>query len=185
LGALGTRPAAVFGTSSGGTFALCLLIRHPGAVRGAILHEPAFYSLFDDPDAVRAPLRALVSEAIAAGGPPAAMERFWRYVAGDDGWMTLSRALRERLEAAAGTLFGIELGTYEGYLPDDATLTGIAARVRPLVSTDSLPIFAQMAAGLGERLGVDVATTPGTHAAYHDHPRQLAEAVRPLLREIT
>ena len=40
LDALATGPAAVFGTSSGGTFALCLLVRHPEIVRGAILHEP-------------------------------------------------------------------------------------------------------------------------------------------------
>ena len=31
--------AAVFGTSSGGSFALWLLVRHPEAVRGAILHR--------------------------------------------------------------------------------------------------------------------------------------------------
>ena len=35
LDALGTGPAAVFGTSSGGVFALCLLVRHPEVVRGA------------------------------------------------------------------------------------------------------------------------------------------------------
>jgi pimeloyl-ACP methyl ester carboxylesterase len=34
LDALETGPAAAFGTSSGGTFALCLLVRHPEAVRG-------------------------------------------------------------------------------------------------------------------------------------------------------
>jgi pimeloyl-ACP methyl ester carboxylesterase len=34
LRALGTGPAAVFGTSNGGTFALCLLVRHPGWLRG-------------------------------------------------------------------------------------------------------------------------------------------------------
>ncbi len=38
---------------------------------------------------------------------------------------------------------------------------------------------------LGELLGVEVATTPGTHGAYHDHPHELAEAVRPFLREVT
>ncbi len=183
LEALGARPAAVFGTSSGGTFALCLLIRHPGVVRGAILHEPAFYGLFDDPDAVRAPLRALVQEAIQAGGTSAAIERFWCYVAGDDGWQRLAPALRERLAATADTLFGIELGTYERYLPDEETLAAISTPVRLLVSDDSLPFFAAMAHRLGERLDVDVAATPGTHAAYHDHPRELAEAIRPLLRE--
>ena len=80
LDALGTGPAAVFGTSSGGNFALCLLVRHPGWVRGAILHEPGLYALVDDFDAVRAPVRALVQEAMEAGGPPAAVERFWCYV---------------------------------------------------------------------------------------------------------
>jgi len=32
---------------------------------------------------------------------------------------------------------------------------------------------------------VNVETTAGTHAAYHDHPRELAEAIRPSLREFT
>src|SRR6187551_1900399 len=62
LDRLGTGSAAVFGTSSGGNFALCLLARHPGRVRGAILHEPGLYALVDDFDAVRAPVGALVHE---------------------------------------------------------------------------------------------------------------------------
>jgi hypothetical protein len=45
----------------------CVLIRHPEAVRGAILHEPALYALLDDPDAVRAPVRSLIQAAIEAG----------------------------------------------------------------------------------------------------------------------
>src|SRR5580765_3110559 len=40
LDVLGVGPAAVFGTSGGGNLALCLLVRHPGRVRGALLHEP-------------------------------------------------------------------------------------------------------------------------------------------------
>jgi pimeloyl-ACP methyl ester carboxylesterase len=40
LQVLGTGPVAIFGTSAGGNFALCLLVRHPGWVRGAILHDP-------------------------------------------------------------------------------------------------------------------------------------------------
>jgi len=73
LDALETGPAAVFGTSSGGTFALCLLVRHAENVRGAILHEPGLYALVDDFDAVRAPIKALVEEAKEAGGPSAAV----------------------------------------------------------------------------------------------------------------
>jgi pimeloyl-ACP methyl ester carboxylesterase len=70
LAALGTGPAAVFGTSGGGVFALCLLVRHPELVRGLILHEPGLYALVDNFDSVRAPIRALVEDAKQAGGVP-------------------------------------------------------------------------------------------------------------------
>ena len=183
LDALDTGPAAVFGTSSGGIFALCLMVRHPELVRGAILHEPGLYALVDDFDAVRAPLRAQVQQAMAAGGPPAAVERFWCYVAGEDGWSRLSPALRERLRASAGTLIEVELGTYELYWPGDEALAALSAPVRLLVSEDSLSVLAEVANRLGERLGVDVTSTPGTHATYHEHPHELAQLVRPFVRE--
>ena len=185
LEALGVGPSAIFGTSSGGNFALCLLVRHPGWVRGAILHEPALYALVDDFDAVRGPVRALVQEAMQAGGPPAAVERFWGYVAGEAGWNRLDPALRERLRATASTLFGVEHGTYELYMPDDQTLTSLAAPVRLLVSEDSLPFLAEIAGRFGQRLGVQVATTPGGHDAYHEYPAELAAAVRPFLGEVS
>ena len=165
LDALDTGPAAVFGTSSGGIFALCLMVRHPEMVRGAILHEPGLYALVDDFDAVRAPLRALVQQAMAAGGPPAAVERFWGYVAGEDGWSRLSPALRERLRASARTLIEIELGTYELYWPSDEELAALSAPVRLLVSEDSLSVLDEVASRLAERLGAEITTTPGTHAA--------------------
>jgi pimeloyl-ACP methyl ester carboxylesterase len=186
LGVLGVGPAAVFGTSSGGNFALWLLVRHREAVRGAVLHEPGLYALVDDFDRVRAPVRALVGEAMEGGGPAAAVERFWCYVAGDyEAWDRLEPALRERVRATAGTLFGVELGSYELCLPDEETLASLGRPVRLLVSENGLPFFAEIAARLGERLGVDVATTPGRHDAYHQYPREFAEAVRPFLREVS
>jgi pimeloyl-ACP methyl ester carboxylesterase len=116
---------------------------------------------------------------------PAAVERFWCYMAGDDGWNRLAPALRERLRATAGTLFGVELGTYELYLPDDETLAAIAAPVRLLVSDDGLPVFAEIAGRFGKRLGVDVATTPGRHDRYHEYPGEFAGAMRPFLRTVS
>ncbi|MGV0742116.1 alpha/beta fold hydrolase [Mycolicibacterium sp. XJ870] len=185
LNALGTGPAAIFGTSGGGTFALCLMIRHPGSVRGAILHEPMLYALVDNVDAVPAPVRASIQKAMEIGGPRSAVERFWCYVAGDDGWTRLAPSLRKRLRDSASTLFGVELGTYDLYMPDDETLAAITVPVRLLVSEDSLPVFAQMARRFGKRLGVDVATVPGTHATYHEHPQELAEAVRRFFRGVS
>jgi pimeloyl-ACP methyl ester carboxylesterase len=85
LAALVRSPAVVCGTSSGAAFALCLLARHPAALRGAILHEPALFALLDDDlDAVRAPLRARIRSAMETGGPHAATEPWWRYVGGED-----------------------------------------------------------------------------------------------------
>ena len=63
LAGLGLAPAAIFGTSSAGIFALAALICHPQSVCGAVLHEPALFALFDDPKAVRNTLTQLVMEA--------------------------------------------------------------------------------------------------------------------------
>jgi pimeloyl-ACP methyl ester carboxylesterase len=72
LTALDLSPAAVFGTSAGANFALCLLVRHPEAVRGAVLHEPVLVRLFDDPEA-RGAFTALAQEGMKVGGPPLAI----------------------------------------------------------------------------------------------------------------
>ncbi len=150
-----------------------------------ILHEPALFAVLDDLDAVRAPLRARIQSAMETGGPEAATEPWWCYVAGEHAWNKLAPDLRERMRASSETLFGIELGTYERYLPDDETLAAVAPRVRLLVSADGLAAYTEAARRLGQRLGRDVETTPGTHAAYHDHPIEFARAIRRLLRELT
>jgi pimeloyl-ACP methyl ester carboxylesterase len=185
LDALDLAPAAVFGTSSAGIFALALLIRHPESVRGAVLHEPALFPLFDDPEEVRDTLTALIREGMESGGQPAALERFIRFVAGDANWERLEPSVRERMLASAGTYFGVESGSFDTYLPEDETLGTIAAPVQLLVSEESLPAFGQAAERIASRLGVEVKRTPGTHFPYLDHPRELAETVRPFLRQVT
>jgi hypothetical protein len=54
-----------------------------------------------------------------------------------------------------------------------------------LVSENGLPFSPEIVGRFGQRLGVAVATTPGTHAAYHEHPPELADIVRPFLREVS
>ena len=183
--ALAIGPTAVFGTSSGGNFALWMLTRHPEAVCGAILHEPGVYAVLDDFDAVRSPLQAVIRQSMDEGGPPLAVERFWQYIAGDDAWTQLPPALRGRLCASASTLFDVELGTYERYMPDDQALAAIAVPVLLVLSEDSHDFFVAVAQRLRERLGADVVKTPGRHGAYHDRPRELAETMRPFLREVS
>lgn len=102
LAALGLSPAAVYGSSSGGTFALCLLVRHPELVRGAVLHEAALIRLFDEPER-RGEVRALLEEALDAGGAALVVERLWRGISGDASWGRLPSDLRERMQATADT----------------------------------------------------------------------------------
>jgi pimeloyl-ACP methyl ester carboxylesterase len=185
LAALGLAPAAVFGTSSGGTFALCLLVRHPGAVRGAILHEAVVARLYDDPEAVAAAGRELVRAGMEAGGPREALKRFFLLVGGQANWDALDPGLRERMLATADTFLGIELGTFEAYLPTDEELAAITKPVQIVVSEHGRAPQHGAARRLAEQLSVAVTRIPGTHTAHLDHPRELADSMRPFLRRVT
>ena len=136
--------------------------------------------------AVRAPLRALVQEAMERRRAASAVERFWCYVAGgDDGWNRLTPAIRERLRATASTLFEVDSGATSCTCPTRKRWPRSQHREPAREREGRLPFSPEITGRLGKRLGVEVATTPGTHAAYHDHPYELAEAVRPFLREVT
>jgi pimeloyl-ACP methyl ester carboxylesterase len=185
LDAFGLAPAAVFGTSLAGVIALCLVLRHPRMVSGAILHEPAFWSLFDDPDEVKRTVSATIADGMRSGGPREAIEHFYRFVAGDANWDSLDPELRERVLAGADTYLEVERGAFANYLPDEATLAGIATPIQLLVGDRSLPYFAQAASRLAKRLGIETTTTPGTHFGYLDHPIELAETIRPFLRALS
>ena len=70
-------------------------------------------------------------------------------------------------------------------MPDDQALAAMAVPVLLVVSEDTHDFFVEVAERLSERLGVDLVTTPGTHGAYHDRPAELAETIRPFLREVS
>jgi pimeloyl-ACP methyl ester carboxylesterase len=184
LRALELPPAAVFGTSSGAICALSLLIRRPELVRAAILHEPPMLSVLEQADEVQAAIAQLVEADVAAGGTRAALERFWRFVAGGPNWEALEPGLRERMLGNAETFLNVER-TLERYRPDDATLAEIAVPVQVLVSEESASFIAEIAGWLASHLGIEVSSTPGTHTPYHDHPHELAETIRSFLTSVS
>ena len=175
----------MFGTSSGGVLALGLAIRQPGAVRGAVLHEPTLYSVLRRPEETLSEIAATVREGLAAGGEAGAVEAFWRHVAGDAGWEGLAPDVRARMVANAGTFFGKERAPFAAWRPEDAALAAVAVPVELLVGEESLPFFAEMAAWLAGRLGAEVRAAPGTHTPYVDRSRELAGAIRPFLRRVS
>jgi pimeloyl-ACP methyl ester carboxylesterase len=181
LAALGAQPAAVYGTSSGAVIALCLLLRRPGAVSAVLLHEPAMFALFDDPDAVSSTIGAIVKDGVATGGRPVGLECFWRYIATDAGWEDLPAGLRERMLASADTYLGPESGAFSRWMPDPEALQETAAAVHLLVSEGSHAFFAEAAGRLGELAGAAVTWVPGTHTPQLDRPRELTQAIRDCL----
>ena len=182
LAALSLAPAAVYGNSSGAIMALNLVIRYPEVVRGAILHEPPLMSGVSHPEEVQAELEATVENGMAAGGPPAAAETFLRWAAGDANWEGLTPDQRERVRGNGETFFGLEIGKFEPYRPDDATLAAVSVPVQVIVSDGSAPFFAEAAVWLATRLGVEIVRTPGTHTPQFDHPSELAETIRSFLK---
>lgn len=184
VGALGLVPAAIFGTSIGAIYALDMVIRHPGAVGAAVLHEPPLYSVLDRPQDALAEIAPALREAMLAGGAQAAIERFWRWVSGDAGWERLAPDLRERILSRAGIFFDIERGTFESYRPDDETLASLTTPIHVLAGEESPPFRRAIARWLAERLGVAVSPAPGAHTPYVDRPHELARVIRPFLRRV-
>lgn len=183
--ALGLAPAAVFGTSSGAVISLDLVIRHPQAVRGAILHEPALLSVLARPEEVMEPTQQMVEEAMKRGGPRAAVEAFVRFAAGDENFENLAPELRERMLGNGETLFGIEFGTFESYRPTDEALAEVEAPVQVAVGAESAPFFGEASRWLADRLGVEIATISGAHTPYLDHPEEMAQKIQPFLRQVS
>jgi pimeloyl-ACP methyl ester carboxylesterase len=170
--ALGLGPVAVFGTSTGATFALCLLTRHPDLVTRCVLHEPVLVPLYDDPAAARAAF-----EALKDGPPPQALAQFWQRVAGSANWADLDTELRERMLATADTLVSVELGTFEDYLPSEDELSKVAVPIQLLVSEHGRQPQHQAARRLAARFDVPVEQVPGTHTPYWDHPHELSQVI--------
>jgi pimeloyl-ACP methyl ester carboxylesterase len=146
-------------------------------VQAAILHEPALVRLCNDPSEVQGAVTTLVTEGMQAGGPPVAMERFWRFAAGDANWNDLDDELRDRMVGSAETFFGLELDLVS-YLPADEQLARLAVPLHVLVSEQGMPFLHEASGQLADRLGCEVRRTAGTHTSYADHPEELAHAIK-------
>jgi pimeloyl-ACP methyl ester carboxylesterase len=183
--ALGIAPAAVFGNSAGAIIGLDLVIRHPESVRGAILHEPPMTAGMSDPEEVMGAIQRVVEGGMQDGGPRGGCETFFRFVAGDEVFENLDPHLRERMLANGETFFGPEMGVFESYRPEEGALEALEVPVRVMVGTESAPFFAEVARWLADSMNVELEELPGAHTPYFDRPQQMAEALRPLLREMS
>jgi pimeloyl-ACP methyl ester carboxylesterase len=182
--ALDIAPAAIFGASVGAIIGLDLVIRYPELVRGAILQEPPMTAGISNAEEVLGALQQVIDGGMQRGGPRGGCEAFLRFVAGDEAFEALDPKLRERLLANGEIFLGTEIGVMEAYQPDEATLAAVEVPVRVMVGAESAPFFAEMAQWLAGRLNVEVERLPGGHTPYFDRPEEMAQTLRPVLRDL-
>jgi pimeloyl-ACP methyl ester carboxylesterase len=191
LGALGRAPAVVIGTSAGGSVALELALRHPDAVRTAIVHEPPILAGTTHSQAVTAGLGAMIQQGMAVGGPRAAMERFLRWAAGDAAFASVDPADRDRWLANGEVFFGVEMPPFMAYAPSVEVIAGAQVPIVAAASHQSRDpasphhFLYQAAAWLAYQVGNDLVEIPGGHMAYLTDPVAVAESLRPLLRDLS
>jgi pimeloyl-ACP methyl ester carboxylesterase len=183
--ALGIAPAIIFGGSVGAIIGLDLLIRYPELVRGAILHEPPMIAGMSNPEEVMGAIQQVVEGGMQRGGSRGGCETFFRFVASDEAFENLDPHLRERMLGNGETFLGTEMGAFEPYQPDEAALTAIEVPVRVMVGPESAPFFAETARWLADRMNVELERLPGGHTPYFDRPKEMANTIRPLLKELS
>jgi 3-oxoadipate enol-lactonase len=178
---LGLDPVVV-ASSGGARIALELLRRRPDLVRGAVLSEPPALTLA--PEAARpfvAELRPRIEQAVATGGPGAAVDAFFAYVC-PGLWNDVAEPVRDRYRANAPAMFA-ELEAEPNRLTED-DLAQVRTPVMVLRGSDSHPVFREIAAVLVRALpDAHLVELAGSgHVTYAERPEAFAEAVAAWVR---
>lgn len=182
--ALALGPATVFGTSAGAAILLNLLSRHPEVVRGAIVHEPSLIPVLSNAEEVEAGFRLIRESDLVKGNPRETMELFLRQNIGDVNFDNLATELRERMLGNAEVTFFIELAAFTPYVPEVRVLAEVESPVWVVAGAHSRRVFTYEAAEwAAKQLGTKLREVPGAHTPYLDRSKELAEAIRPFLRE--
>jgi pimeloyl-ACP methyl ester carboxylesterase len=181
---LNLAPTVVLGNSYGAVIALCAVMEHKRFFRGALLHDPTLMSVLEHPEEPQAILRPIIEEAMAKGGPRAAMEAFVEFAFGERA-RALPDAVIDRMLGNAEILFGIEFGNLESWRPDEESLRAVRIPVCPLVGKESPPFAGEAAAWVAARVGNEVIQVPGGHVGFIDNAHEFAEVTRPLIRSMT
>lgn len=189
LRALDLAPAVAYGNSSGAIILTSLTLRHPEVLRGAVFHEPPYAAVAAGGAAAGAQLQAVVEQGMAQGGPPAAMEKFIRWVAGDEMFESLDDDLRTRMLGNGEVFFGLELADVMSYLPGEEELAEVRVPCVVAAGADNCDPasqhhwFCEASRWFADQLDAPFLETPGAHVPQMSHPRALAEVLRPILRK--
>jgi acetyltransferase/esterase len=179
---LGLAPCGVWASSLGGVILLELLIRRPGLVSAAIVHEPPLFGILDDGEQLAAGLLASAAHAVRENQVADAFRAHAIQSVGD-AFEDLPAAAQERMFANAEVFFDLEIPALVDYRVDPATalrridipLSVMADATNPAVP----PVRA--ARWLADTVGAELHDLPGGHMPYATEPEATAAAIRAAL----
>jgi len=179
LSTLGFSPTIVFGNSLGAMILLELIVRHPQAVRGAIVHEPPFLSTFYHSRDLVDFWKAKVSK----GGTRHALGAF----TGMKEFETingLDPSLMKRAFDNGEVMFSLEMPVIISYKPNLKVLKGSNVPVFVAAGEETAMYLFCASRWLATQLGTDLHMFPGGHVGYVDQPKEFATALLPLLEKL-
>jgi pimeloyl-ACP methyl ester carboxylesterase len=176
---LGLAPCAVWAGSLGGVVLLELLIRRPGLVSAAIVHEPPLFGVLHDGEQLAAGLLASAARAIREDTLREAFRDHAHQSLGD-AFDELPADARERMFANTEVFFDLEIPALVDYRPDPASaLRRIDIPLCVMADANNAaapPVRA--ARWLAETLGAELRDLPAGHMPYATEPETTAAAIR-------
>jgi len=150
--ALGLMPCVLVGSSGGARVALDIVLRYPELLRGAVLSEPPLFMLDSSGAAqFQAEVRPKLQQAMAAGGPRAAVDAFFDHVC-PGLWRAIDDERRDVYRANAGEL-----------MPDLQMPTHQVGRNEPSKRNEMFRLLGGGVIGdLGQMPPAQLAILPGT-----------------------
>jgi pimeloyl-ACP methyl ester carboxylesterase len=179
LSSLHLCPAIIFGNSFGATILLELVVRHPRAVRRAVVHEPPLLSVFYPVDDLMRFWRAKA----AKGGTRHALGAFTGMKM-DEALRDLDPSLVQRAVNNGEVVFSIEMPVILSYEPDVNSLKGSKIPILVAAGEETAMYLFYASKWLATQLGTDLHMLPGGHVGYVSQPKEFASALLPLLEEL-
>src|SRR3954468_1168582 len=177
---LGLAPCAVWAGSLGGVILLELLMRRPGVVSVAIVHEPPLFGVLDDGEQLAAGLLRFAARAIRANAVRDAFQAPARQSVGE-AFEHLPPDARERMFANAEVFFDLEIPALVDYRPTSTSQALRRIDIPLCVMADANNAGAppvRAARWLAETLGAEFHNLPGGHMPYATEPEVTATAIR-------
>jgi pimeloyl-ACP methyl ester carboxylesterase len=172
----------VWAGSLGGVILLELLIRRPGLVSAAIVHEPPLFGILDDGEQLAAGLLASAAHAVRENQVADAFRAHARQSVGH-AFEDLPAAAREHMFANAEVFFDLEIPALVDYRADPATALRRIDIPLSVMADATNPAAPPVRAArlLADTVGAQLHDLPGGHMPYATQPEATAAAIRAAL----